>query len=125
MLTLFLTLNTFFSLLYMMDPHGIANAKPGNFWDTFLFSVGTIATANYTNLAPRSVYANGVFVLQAFLDYMYLGFVTSMMFARYSRPWTARSRACSTTCSGAGASTTPRARTGARAFATSSPRRRR
>jgi inward rectifier potassium channel len=87
MLALFLALNTFFSLLYMVDPHGITNAKPGSFWDTFLFSVGTIATANYTSLAPRSVYAEFVFVLQAFVDYMYLGFVTSMMFARFSRPF--------------------------------------
>jgi inward rectifier potassium channel len=87
MLVLFLALNTLFSLLYMVDPHGLANAKPGDFWDSFLFSVGTIATANYTSLAPRSVYAEVIFVLQAFVDYMYLGFVTSMMFARFSRPF--------------------------------------
>lgn len=85
-LAMFLALNSVFSLLYMADVHGIANARRGNFWDTFLFSVGTIASANYSKLAPRSAYTNGVFVFEAFVDYIYLAFLTSIIFARFSRP---------------------------------------
>lgn len=85
-LATFLALNALFSLLYMADVRGIANARPGNFWDPFLFSVGTIASANYSKLAPQSAYSNGVFVFEAFVDYIYLAFLTSLIFARFSRP---------------------------------------
>ncbi len=85
-LAVFLALNSTFALLYMTDVHGIANARPGNFWDTFLFSVSTIASANYSKLAPVSAYANGVFVFETFVDYIYLAFLTSIIFARFSRP---------------------------------------
>jgi inward rectifier potassium channel len=85
-LAMFLALNAVFSMFYMADARGIANARPGNFWDTFLFSVGTIASANYSKLAPQSAYANGVFVFEAFVDYIYLAFLTSLIFARFSRP---------------------------------------
>ena len=85
-LAVFLALNSIFSLLYMMDAKGIANARPGNFWDTFLFSVSTIASANYSKLVPQSAYTDSVFVFETFVDYIYLAFLTSLIFARFSRP---------------------------------------
>src|SRR5690348_1960337 len=85
-LIVFLALNSVFSLLYMIDAKGIANARPGNFWDTFLFSVSTIASANYSKLVPQSAYADSVFVFETFVDYIYLAFLTSLIFARFSRP---------------------------------------
>jgi inward rectifier potassium channel len=87
LLALFLSLNTLFALLYMADPRGFQTGVRSSFWDTFLFSVGTIGSTNYSALAPRSVYADGVYVMQTFINYIYLGFVTSLMYARFSRPF--------------------------------------
>jgi inward rectifier potassium channel len=83
----FVGLNSLFAFLYLGDPHGIANARAGNFWDDFLFSVQTIGSINGSSMAPRSSYAKGVVVAEAFVGIIYLGLVTSLMFARFSRPF--------------------------------------
>ena len=46
LLALFGSLNLFFASLYVFDPHGISNSRPGSFWDAYLFSVQTIASVN-------------------------------------------------------------------------------
>jgi inward rectifier potassium channel len=87
LLAVFVGLNGLFALLYLGDPHGIANARAGNFWDDFLFSVQTIGSINSNSMAPRSGYVKGVVVAEAFVGIIYLGLVTSLMFARFSRPF--------------------------------------
>jgi len=87
LLGVFVGLNSLFALLYLADPHGITNARPGDFWDDFLFSVQTIGSINSNSMAPRSAYAKGVVVAEAFVGIIYLGLVTSLMFARFSRPF--------------------------------------
>ena len=81
----FALVNTFFALLYMGDPHGIAHAR--GFWDYFLFSVQTIGSANYTVMIPKSVYANVVVSIEAFFGILNLAIVTGVVFARFSRPF--------------------------------------
>src|SRR5579885_1724018 len=49
----YLALNTLFALIYMLEGDGIANAEPGSFADAFFFSIQTIATIGYGNLAPK------------------------------------------------------------------------
>ncbi len=83
----FVGLNTLFALLYLADPHGIVNARAGSFWDAFLFSVQTIGSINYSTLSPASGYVKGIVVAEAFVGIVYLGFVTALMFARFSRPF--------------------------------------
>ena len=88
LLVLFLALHAVFAFLYVLDPHGIANARPGSYWDAFLFSVQTIDVNNFSGMAPKTPYAHGVVVMETFaINYGYLGLVISLMFARFSRPF--------------------------------------
>jgi inward rectifier potassium channel len=83
----FLLLNGLFALLYLADPHGLSHARPGSFWDAFLFSVETITSVDKSDVAPVSIYANIVVVTEAFFGILNLAMVTGIMFARFSRPY--------------------------------------
>ena len=83
--SVFAFVNAVFAILYMLDPHGIEHAK--TFWDYFLFSVQTIGSANYTVMAPRSIYANVVVSVEAFFGILNLALLTGVTFARFSRPF--------------------------------------
>jgi inward rectifier potassium channel len=82
----FFAVNVVFALLYMADPGGIENARPGYFWDAFLFSVQTIASIGYGILSPKSTYANTIVVIEAFVGILNLALITGVVFARFSRP---------------------------------------
>jgi inward rectifier potassium channel len=82
----FLVANIGFALLYLTDPSGIEHARPGSFWDRFLFSVETIGSINYSVMVPKSAFVNSVVVIEAFVGFLYLAMMASLMFARLSRP---------------------------------------
>jgi inward rectifier potassium channel len=82
----FVIVNIGFALLYLSDPTGIEHARPGSFWDRFLFSVQTIGSINYSVMVPKSPFVNGVVVIEAFVGFLYLAMMASLMFARLSRP---------------------------------------
>lgn len=82
----FVAINVAFALLYMSDPQGIEHARPGSFWDRFLFSVQTIGSINYSRMVPLSTFVNAVVVVEAFIGFVYLAIMASLMFARLSRP---------------------------------------
>src|SRR4051812_43923221 len=82
----FVAVNVLFALFYLSDPNGIEHARPGSFWDRFLFSVQTIGSINYSAMVPRSAFVNGVVVIEAFVGFLYLAMMASLMFARLSRP---------------------------------------
>lgn len=82
----FALVNVGFALLYLSDPQGIEHARPGSFWDRFLFSVQTIGSINYSVMTPRSTFVNSVVVVEAFVGFLYLAMMASLMFARLSRP---------------------------------------
>lgn len=83
----FFLVNVGFALLYVADPGGIAHARPGNFWDAFLFSVQTIGSINYSVMNPTSIYVNVVVVGEAFFGLLNLALVTGVVFSRFSRPY--------------------------------------
>jgi len=78
--------NALFAVLYLIDPHAIANAKPGSFWDAFFFSVQTIGTIGYGVMAPQTRYANAMAAIESFTGLLSLALVTGLIFARFSRP---------------------------------------
>jgi inward rectifier potassium channel len=82
----FVGLNVFFGLLYLLGDGAIANAQPGKFSDTFFFSVETISTIGYGQMAPATLYGNLVMTLEAFLGVLLTAVVTGLVFARFSRP---------------------------------------
>ncbi|MGH7023598.1 MAG: ion channel [Caulobacteraceae bacterium] len=82
----YLAINTVFALLYLADPGGVVNARPGNFADHFFFSVQTMASVGYGVIWPRSLYANLVMTLECFVGLFNLAIAAGLMFARISRP---------------------------------------
>ncbi len=84
--TVYLLLNTLFAFLYLADPNGVINARPGDFDDHFFFSVQTLGSLGYGVMAPRGLYANLVMTLETFVGLFNLAIATGLMFARFSRP---------------------------------------
>lgn len=82
----FVVVNVAFALVYLTDPYGIEHARAGSFWDRFLFSVQTIGSINYSVMVPKSAFVNSVVVVEAFMGFLYLAMMASLMFARLSRP---------------------------------------
>ena len=83
----YLAINIAFALLYLADPGGIADARAGNFWDAFLFSVHTMSSITYSTMEPRDIYTNSVVVLEAFSAVLNIALITGVVFARFSRPY--------------------------------------
>ena len=82
----YILVNVVFAGLYLLQPGSIANAKPGSFSDAFFFSVETIATIGYGVLAPATLYANLLMLVETVLGIMLVAMATSVLFIRVSRP---------------------------------------
>ena len=83
---LFLAANTVFGLLYMIQPRGISEMRPGSFLDAFFFSVQTLATIGYGRWAPVSTYANSVVTAETLTGAGILAVFAGLAFARFARP---------------------------------------
>lgn len=82
----FLTINSVFAGLYLIDPGDIKGAKSGGFLDAFFFSVQTLGTLGYGDMAPRGLYGNWVVTAETFVGLFNLAIATGLLFARISRP---------------------------------------
>lgn len=82
----FLLINLIFAGLYVLDPHGLSNVRPGSFTDTFFFSVQTFSTLGYGQVAPESFYTNSIVVMEAFAGVLNIALASGLVFARVSRP---------------------------------------
>lgn len=83
---LFLGINALFAGLYLLQPGSVAGARPGDFGDVFFFSVQTLATIGYGQMAPATRYANVLMTLEVLVGGLTLALVTGLAFARFSRP---------------------------------------
>ena len=54
----YLLVNSLFAIAYLAGGDGIENAQPGNFLDTFFFSVQTMASIGYGSMYPKTLYVN-------------------------------------------------------------------
>jgi inward rectifier potassium channel len=82
----FAFLNTLFALLYVIDPGGLTNVRPHSFEDAFFFSVQTIATIGYGNMAPADRYTHVVVTIEALTGMLSTALVTGITFAKFARP---------------------------------------
>ena len=64
-----------------MPPPGLARLL-----SCFFFSVQTFGTIGFGHIYPRSVAANGVVTVEAFVGLMGVALATGILFARFSRP---------------------------------------
>ncbi len=78
--------NVVFALLYMLDPNGIAEARPDRFEDHFFFSVQTMATIGYGVMHPQTLYANLIMTVETLAGLIFFAVLTGLIFARFSRP---------------------------------------
>ncbi|HWA89301.1 MAG TPA: ion channel [Rhizomicrobium sp.] len=83
----FVEVNIVFAALYVLDSGGIEHARPGSFWDAFLFSAQTIGSINYSVMVPKSNYVNTLVVVEAFVGILMIALFTGIIFARFSRPF--------------------------------------
>jgi inward rectifier potassium channel len=89
---IFVLLNAIFALLYTIDPHALTNVPANDFRDAFIFSVATfgvqtITGASHVSMLANDTYAAVIVMIEAFTGILYLGMVTAIMFARFSRPF--------------------------------------
>ncbi|HEU4876755.1 MAG TPA: ion channel [Sphingomicrobium sp.] len=86
----FILFNLVFALLYWSDASGIdwgrRRIDGGPFWRAFEFSVDTMTTVGYGNMAPISVFTNVVSTIELALGVLFVALATGIAFARFSRP---------------------------------------
>jgi inward rectifier potassium channel len=82
----FLSLNTLFACLYLLQPGSIANARPGSFEDMFFFSVQTLATIGYGGMMPATRYGHVIVTMEALTGIVSVALMTGITFAKFSRP---------------------------------------
>jgi len=83
---IFLVTNLLFGAVFVCLPGGLLNAKPGSFPDAFFFSVETLATVGYGNMAPATYAAHAITTIEIMCGLLLLATVTGLTFARFSRP---------------------------------------
>jgi len=82
----YLALNALFALLYLLQSDAITNARPGSFADAFFFSIQTMATIGYGQMAPATFYANLLVTIETLFALMVVAIATGLTFSRFSRP---------------------------------------
>jgi len=81
----FVAANAIFALGYYLDG-GVENARPGSFADVFFFSVETMATIGYGQMAPVTLIAHILMSIEALTGLVGLALVTGLIFSKFSRP---------------------------------------
>jgi inward rectifier potassium channel len=82
----YLLTNALFALAYICEGNSIENAKSGNFFDAFFFSVQTMASIGYGAMYPKTYYANFLVTIESLIGLLGLAMATGLMFARISLP---------------------------------------
>jgi inward rectifier potassium channel len=82
---LYLIVNCGFALAYTLVG-GLENARPGSFEDAFFFSVQTMSTIGYGGIVPKSMGANILVTLEAFIGLVGFAMATGLMFTKFARP---------------------------------------
>jgi inward rectifier potassium channel len=81
-----LAINLVFALLYLVDPGGVAHARPGVFVDVFFFSIETLATVGYGVMAPADLYCHIVSSIEILCGLVFTAIMTGLIFARFAKP---------------------------------------
>jgi inward rectifier potassium channel len=83
--------NALFALLYVAcGPHALTGFEGqdfgGRFLNAFFFSVDTLATIGYGNIAPLTLAANLLVTVEALVGLLGFSVLAGLVFARFSRP---------------------------------------
>jgi inward rectifier potassium channel len=80
----YLALNAVFAGAFCLTG-GIANARPGSFFDAFCFSVQTMGTVGYGSMYPASASANTVVIAESVTGLIVTAVATGLVFTKFSR----------------------------------------
>jgi inward rectifier potassium channel len=83
---IYVVFNLIFAAIYLIDPRGIAHARPGSFGDAFFFSVQTMATVGFGDMHPADLFTNIVVTIEVLLGITTIAIATALIFSRFSRP---------------------------------------
>ncbi|MGI4881144.1 MAG: ion channel [Janthinobacterium lividum] len=82
----FRLVNLGFGALYASLPGAISNAAPGSLADGFFFSVETLATVGYGEMAPATHLGHVIAVVEIITGIFLTATITGLIFARFARP---------------------------------------
>jgi inward rectifier potassium channel len=82
----YVSLNLLFAALYRLDPNSVTGMRTGSFWDAFFFSVQTVATVGYGNMAPANLYGNILTTIEIMFGIFLVAVMAGLIFVRFSRP---------------------------------------
>jgi inward rectifier potassium channel len=82
----FVIVNLLFGLLYAALPGAIGNMMPGSIADGFFFSVETLGTVGYGNMAPATRLGHSIAAAEILLGLFFSATMTGLIFARFARP---------------------------------------
>lgn len=84
----FVMINLAFGVLYSLLPGALINAAPGSIADGFFFSVETLGTVGYGNMAPATHLGHFIAAIEILLGLFFSATMTGLIFARFARPRT-------------------------------------
>jgi inward rectifier potassium channel len=82
----FIVVNLFFGTLYCLLPGSVINARPGEFFDYFFFSIETLATVGYGNMSPGSFAGHLLASIEILAGMVGVALITGVVFVRFSKP---------------------------------------
>lgn len=80
----YLGINFIFALLYHFMPGGVSSTS-GTLLDHFFFAVETMSTVGYGGMAPQTLAAHLIMVIQSIIGFLLTAVSTGLMFAKFSR----------------------------------------
>ena len=80
----YLGINFLFALLYTFIPNGISGTSE-TLLDHFFFAVETMSTVGYGAMAPQTLAAHVLMVIQSIIGFLLTAVSTGLMFAKFSR----------------------------------------
>lgn len=82
----FVLVNLAFGAIYAALPGAIDGMPPGSLLRGFFFSVETLGTVGYGNMAPSTTAGHAIAAVEILLGIFYSATVTGLIFARFARP---------------------------------------
>lgn len=80
-----LVINAIFAVLYGLEPGAIQNLPRGDLARAFFFSLETLATVGYGEMAPQSLYGHFVAGVEIVIGMAWIAIFTGLLFVRFSR----------------------------------------
>lgn len=81
-----LAINLVFAALYLASPGCVTNLPEGSLAYALFFSLETLATVGYGEMAPATFYGHTVAAIEIFLGMALVAVMTGLLFVRFSRP---------------------------------------